>query len=328
MQKNTIAIFILFIFLAVVSGFLIFQNYSLQKQSRQIATMSANLASTEAKLALISDDVYKANTDANTFKKTLEENSKELESTKKSLGIEINSLRKTESEYNKSLRRTNSSLNNSIVALQKSVESGKNATQNIIKKWKRVLARVKCSDSKSGSLGSGVFLNIGAYSVHPYPAVVTNRHVLEGNKDELLKTCEIDFTYSNLQKKDISIKDSVDLFSKQDIAFLKVGDLYSELKLKGSYRICDIKPSVGDNVLIFGYPKIGFKSGITVTEGIISGYEDGFYSTSAKIARGNSGGAAVSVKNDCYFGTPTSVYSGKVESLGRILEITNSTIAN
>jgi hypothetical protein len=54
---------------------------------------------------------------------------------------------------------------------------------------------------------------------------------------------------------------------------------------------------------------------------VISGYEEGLYLTSAKVERGNSGGAAIDVNNNCYLGIPTFVTVGSFESLARILDV-------
>ena len=87
---------------------------------------------------------------------------------------------------------------------------------------------------------------------------------------------------------------------------------------------CVSRATVGEKIVILGYPSIGSKTDITVTEGIVSGYDekdgDAFYITSAKIDKGHSGGAAVSIEKDCYLGMPVFVRLGEVESLGRILD--------
>jgi len=85
--------------------------------------------------------------------------------------------------------------------------------------------------------------------------------------------------------------------------------------------ICKVRPITGDQVVILGYPSVGSQSTVTATEGIISGFDDGYYVTSAKIEQGNSGGAAIHVKNNCFLGIPTLVVVGKIESLARILPL-------
>ena len=89
----------------------------------------------------------------------------------------------------------------------------------------------------------------------------------------------------------------------------------------GSVKTCVDKPVIGDQVVILGYPSVGAEEGITATEGIVSGIDDDYYVTSAKIEQGNSGGAAILVKNNCLLGLPTLVVAGKIESLARILPI-------
>ncbi len=89
-----------------------------------------------------------------------------------------------------------------------------------------------------------------------------------------------------------------------------------------NYKYCtpsDVQ--IGDKVYILGYPAIGGET-ITMTKGIISGYDNNFYKTDAKIDQGNSGGAAVLGKKNCYLGIPTSAAVGEIESLGRILDLT------
>ncbi len=86
--------------------------------------------------------------------------------------------------------------------------------------------------------------------------------------------------------------------------------------------ICE-SSTIGDHLSILGYPGIGGET-LTVTEGIISGFElDGqnrYVKTSAKTARGNSGGVAIK-DSGCLLGIPTWSRRGKVESIGRILDL-------
>jgi S1-C subfamily serine protease len=69
-----------------------------------------------------------------------------------------------------------------------------------------------------------------------------------------------------------------------------------------------------------GYPFIGTSDNVTVTSGVISGIEQDYYVTDAKIDHGNSGGAAILTKNDCWLGIPSAAAVGSIESLGRILK--------
>jgi len=85
---------------------------------------------------------------------------------------------------------------------------------------------------------------------------------------------------------------------------------------------CD-PTNIGDHLSIFGYPGVGGET-LTVTEGIVSGFEieerKRYVKTSAKIDHGNSGGVAIK-DSGCVVGIPTWSRSGKVESIGRILDL-------
>jgi len=78
--------------------------------------------------------------------------------------------------------------------------------------------------------------------------------------------------------------------------------------------------NIGDKLVVLGYPGIGSNDGITATEGIVSGIEQDYYVTSAKIEHGNSGGAAILLKDDCWLGIPSAAVIGSAESMGRILK--------
>ncbi len=84
---------------------------------------------------------------------------------------------------------------------------------------------------------------------------------------------------------------------------------------------CTRKPSEGEEVVILGYPVIGSQEDITITKGIISGFEGDYYITDAKTDQGNSGGAAILLKDNCLLGLPTYVITGEMETLARILDI-------
>jgi S1-C subfamily serine protease len=86
-------------------------------------------------------------------------------------------------------------------------------------------------------------------------------------------------------------------------------------------QVCTEKPKIGDKVVILGYPGIGAQDSVTATEGIISGFDANYYTTSAKIEKGNSGGAAIDVERNCFLGLPTLVITGQIESLARILPV-------
>lgn len=108
--------------------------------------------------------------------------------------------------------------------------------------------------------------------------------------------------------------------SDMDFAILRLGtDTALASIMTSPLRVCSRKANIGEEIVILGYPSIGSQEDITVTEGIVSGYDDEFYITSAKVERGNSGGAAILVEESCYAGLPSFTYAGSVESLARVL---------
>jgi len=76
---------------------------------------------------------------------------------------------------------------------------------------------------------------------------------------------------------------------------------------------------------VLGYPDIGGDT-VTVTEGIISGFETRFNTnyivTSAKISHGNSGGLAL-LESGCSIGITTFAKTSEIESLGYIIDLTH-----
>ena len=104
-----------------------------------------------------------------------------------------------------------------------------------------------------------------------------------------------------------------------DIGYIRVDNPDNNLVqiTNPNIKVCK-KVEIGDKLVILGYPGIGSQESITATEGIVSGIESNYYVTSAKIEHGNSGGAAILLKDDCYLGIPSSSIAGEIESMGRI----------
>ncbi len=86
--------------------------------------------------------------------------------------------------------------------------------------------------------------------------------------------------------------------------------------------LCD-SVKIGDHLSILGYPVIGGET-FTVTSGIVSGFEfeqrSRYVKTSANTDHGNSGGVAIK-DSGCLVGIPTWSRRGRVESIGRILDL-------
>jgi len=133
----------------------------------------------------------------------------------------------------------------------------------------------------------------------------------------------------------------------EDWSFLEVGDpvpssdniSINQTQITDQYtafpRIClqnDL--TAGAEFVVLGYPSIGGGSlingspvlSLTATEGIISTAPENwqhYFVGTAKIDEGNSGGGAFLKSNGCLAGIPTFAEIGKVESLGRFINLAN-----
>ena len=214
---------------------------------------------------------------------------------------------------------------------------------------KEVLAKVPSFDSFAPSVvklvcrtsdvqskqGSGVlFKKEGKHDISSY-YIKTNLHVVL-TEDRSPSHCEV-FLYPNyadsLNYLTFESTGHEYYSAKMDIAYIKpeltrnfgagsLDDLKRFAQSEIKSPICS-SVNIGERLLILGYPSVGGDS-LTITEGIVSGFEfaDGirFIKTSAKIDHGNSGGVAIK-ESGCTIGIPTFSQEGKLESIGRILDL-------
>ncbi len=213
--------------------------------------------------------------------------------------------------------------------------SAKLSIAEIVKEWSPRTALVYCFwESNSGQpylteQGSGLF-TIDHLGTKNIPTIVTNKHVVDSTQYGQATMCSASIPgetelFVNTSLPEQNIPNGLYLDSTYDVAM--IFDASYSGKLYDSYRACTPKEiETGDKIVILGYPDYGgiqppFNPSPTVTEGIISGKDDIYYTTSAKMDPGNSGGVAIEEKNDCYIGIPTSSYIGEMDSLGRILPV-------
>ena len=188
-----------------------------------------------------------------------------------------------------------------------------------IKKWESAIFQITCeiTDYKNRLLfssGSGLGFNLNDGSVF-----FTNRHVVYPDEASGIKECLIykrGVSPTKLNLNNLRINNKIDFGH----IINKVIDPNFSHIFGGSTFCKKDSAKLGDEIIILGYPVIGSQNDITVTDGIISGIEEDFFVTSAKIDHGNSGGAAILLKNNCFLGIPTFVLIGDIEALGRILK--------
>jgi len=187
----------------------------------------------------------------------------------------------------------------------------------IVSRWEDFVYDISCSFiivglSETRENGGSAIIELHNGS----PRFITNSHVLkkltaEPSSCTLTKPKDSSATIT-VSGNNIEVSDDIDI---------GYGTISKSVPAISGEKICRETPEIGDRVVILGYPGIGATDSITATEGIVSGFEDEYYLTSAKIDKGNSGGAAIHVKNDCLLGLPTLSVAGQVESLARILPV-------
>jgi hypothetical protein len=209
---------------------------------------------------------------------------------------------------------------------------------SIIAEWQDRIARIECTWTTprgveiQGNQASGILVDIEGLGV----TAVTNQHVVRGdiNGDYVANWCAVGVYGKGARIVEFAENNSPFVMGGyRDWAYIKLGDGYRSVDTPpnndmGNFdtitsehlKVCEGIVNIGDKLVILGYPSIGTRGGITATEGIVSGIEGDYYVTSAKIDHGNSGGAAILLKDNCYLGIPTWAQSGTVESLGRILK--------
>ncbi len=212
--------------------------------------------------------------------------------------------------------------------------STKSSLTTIINQWRPRIAYIECvwwgsSGVVSEGAGSGV---LGPKTSDGSYFILTNKHVVSNEKSNPATQCNI---WLPGMSSPYTVTADLERMVMNDVSFDPTYDYGNiiisrptkqiiSIENNNKYTTCEGRASTGEQVLILGYPGIGSLNGITVTDGIISGYENGYYITSAKVEHGNSGGAAILVEKNCYLGIPSFAYSGEIESLARILDLSST----
>lgn len=203
---------------------------------------------------------------------------------------------------------------------------------SIIKEWQPNVALITCYWDNNPSIndqGSGFLTTLSDDTV----IVLTNKHVISDSIYGGASYCDVSFP--GIPNSETARASNVNMrISSQgyDWGYLALG-LDAFLTNNNSHGItaadvagkklpqCSEFDDIGANVVILGFPDYGGTSNITATQGIISGFDGSYYTTSAEISAGNSGGVAIDPDKNCYLGIPSAVVYGKYGNLGRILSV-------
>lgn len=199
------------------------------------------------------------------------------------------------------------------------------------------VVNVVCDDGEEVWGGSGTIITSDGL-------ILTNSHVIPQNEETLLTgdygcLISVPDPYSGQPSRfywgePIVFEGISDVY---DLAFIEIYDVYTddEGQSYGEFPtkfssilddenmhdiICDLSsPSFGDQVRVYGYPASSGGYNLTITEGVISSFdEEGFILTSAKIDSGNSGGLAVDERG-CMLGVPVALREGIYQNMGVII---------
>ena len=287
------------------------------------------------------------------IKRELQETKKELSALQTSATEAIRMQQKTIDrqkkkafeEENLAIRKMNAiedRLEETLQAMEETTASALNSTgisTSLLNSIAPSVVKLYCltnSHSDTVQKGTGFLYRAADHNTQlPLYYVQTNLHVVT-MEDRTKSDCRI------LVYPDYTDSKSYMLYKSQgyqsfgeevDIAFLEPvivndlkggtkNDLIFHARDESEAPICD-SVHIGDHLSILGYPGVGGET-LTVTEGIVSGFErDGrnqYVKTSAKTDRGNSGGVAIK-DSGCVVGIPTWSHRGKIESIGRILDL-------
>ncbi len=177
--------------------------------------------------------------------------------------------------------------------------------------------------------GSGCLISPDGY-------IVTNWHVIKNNSGTVSENIYIAMNISpNRPPEELFKAKLIDYREKSDLALLKVeSGLYGQRIPRG--RVFPYFPlgdsdslKLGQPLSILGYPGVGgtgSRASISLTTGIVSGFEDStensYIKTDAEINSGNSGGAVIDVYYNLV-GLPTVIIGEDSGQIGYITPVSS-----
>jgi len=194
-------------------------------------------------------------------------------------------------------------------------------TVSLVKVWSPRVAKIECTWANQN--GAVYARGSGSATIVSHDGIIkaiTSRHVLLYNEQYGPRECKLTLSTGASYTVANNFTDNYFVGTEEDWGYIRLTpDATLNTIVKKKINIC-LNVEIGDKVLILGYPSIGSDAGLTVTEGILSGFDGNYFITSAKIDKGNSGGTAILAGSSCYLGIPTASVVGSIESLGRVLK--------
>ena len=253
------------------------------------------------------------------LEKTITAEKEKRTSRNKSLEEKINQAEIKSVATESATKAREESAQNKISALEEKISQAKTYNlASIISQWRPLIANVECQFKYSDtgrlyqkSSGSGIAIKFG----NTPSAVLTNKHVLVDSNGYGADSCSTKL----LDSTEILASSDIRSSSKEyDLGYIYINNPSDYFKnLTSNFpSLCSQKPSLGDEIVVLGYPSIGSKNGLTATEGIVSGFDGNYFITSAKVEQGNSGGAYHPAQKQLPLGHPDICHFGQSGILG------------
>jgi len=308
----------------------LYENYKTERIAlkNELGEIKNVLRSQQEELDKTNDELETVKSDSaqktKGLEKTLESEKQKRLADAKTLEEKIRLAEIKAAETQSQARAREESAQKKFSELEEKVSKTTYSLSSIVAQWRPIIANLECEfrygDTGrlySKSSGSGIVIKFG----NTPDSVLTNKHVVTDESGYGASSCSIKLLDAN--NETITSSDMRSSSKGYDFGYIYIGNPSDRVKkLTSSFpNLCPQKPSTGDSVVILGYPSIGSKENLTATEGIVSGFDGDYFITSAKVDQGNSGGAAILLKDNCLLGIPSFAALGKVESLARILDI-------
>lgn len=303
-----------------------YKNYETFKNI--IEGMEKTLVSQQKEIIAINTklEIIKNESDSKTkeLEKTLETEKQKRSAETKNIEEKIRTTEIKTAEAQSQIKKQEESARQKLSELEEKVSKNTYDLSSVVSQWRPIIANLECefryADTDrlySKSSGSGIVIKFG----NTPDSILTNKHVITDENGYGASSCSVKLLDAN--NETFSSSDVRKSSKNYDLGYIYIKNPSDRVKkLTSSFPdLCSQKPSIGDGVVILGYPSIGSKENLTATEGIVSGFDGDYFITSAKVDQGNSGGAAILIKNNCLLGIPSFATLGKVESLARILDI-------
>ena len=313
--KKNILTLILIILALLVGGGILADQYARHQERQGAAVAQAQAGKAKAEADLVATQ------------KKMDDLQKQVDDTISKQGDQISSLQKSNEDGQKQLEQAKKqadSLSAKVQALKDAppkevVVEKPDAGASVVYPYIQDVVQLACvqPDGETINGGSGTFVSKDG-------TILTNAHVV-GSWNAL---CAVLYdTNINYAPEFLYVAVPTAINFTNDRATIKVTmdkDMKPITLTVSTPLLTDCNASdvnIGDKMYVVGYP-VAAGNTLTITDGIIAGFDGIYIKTSAKIDHGSSGGLAIH-QSGCMLGIPTMVQAGSLESYGFVIKTLN-----